>query len=88
MAKRKEGKRISMTEKWIDAKKELPLTSEVVLAVKQLKNGTRSICMARCFRDYKYANPVTHECWTGPYWTCGGSNNIIYWMELPSIPEV
>ena len=67
MAKRKEGKRISMTERWIDAKKELPLTSEVVLAVKQLKNGTRSICMARCLRDYKYANPVTHECWTGPY---------------------
>lgn len=88
MAKRKEGKRISMTEKWIDAKEELPMTSEIVLAVKQLKNGTRSVCLARCFRDYKFANPVTKECWTAPYWNCGGNNNVIYWMYIPSIPEV
>ena len=88
MAEGKERKRNSMTERWIDAKEELPLTSETVLAVKELKNGTRSTCMARCIRDYEFIDPVTHERYTAPYWTCGGNNNIVYWMPLPSIPEV
>lgn len=72
---------------WIKASEQLPPDESVVLAVKELRNGTRDVCLARCQRGYKFYDPETRRSWTGPYWTCGGNNNIIYWMPLPAMPE-
>jgi hypothetical protein len=72
---------------WHDAHLDPPESNTVVLAIKQLKNGTRDICLARCFRDYAWRNPATGVIITEDRWCCGGNNNIIYWMPLPEIPE-
>lgn len=72
---------------WHNAKEEIPPEGQVVLAVKQLRNGTRDVCLAHCLHDYKYLDYVTKQFHTGPYWCCGGNNNIIWWTELPEIPE-
>ena len=74
---------------WHDAKLDLPPERERVLAVKELKNGRREICLAFCYRDKTqydyYANkPIVKDYWV----TGGGNNNVIYWMPLPKIPEV
>ncbi len=68
----------------MDAKTDLPENGVPVLAVKQLRNGSRDITIAICYRDYDIE---TGEYRYGPYWACGGNNNIIYWMPLPEIPE-
>ena len=72
---------------WHNAKIDLPKNAELVLAVKELKNGTRDICLARCFTDYEYYDPKTKLIMSMPKWVCGGNNNIIYWTPLPKIPE-
>ena len=72
---------------WIDARLELPKDGELVLAVKQLKNGSRDICLARCIRNFHCYDPVKKESYTGSYWACGGNNNVIMWMPLPEIPK-
>lgn len=72
---------------WHDAVTDLPKDHESVLAVKQLKNGRKEICIAYCMRNYKHYDPISREEWYGPYWVCGGNNNIILWMPLPKIPE-
>ena len=76
-----------MTRTWINAALEIPPDEKTVLAVKELKNGRREICLAYCIADYTYRDPRTGETSVGPYWCCGGNNNIIYWMPLPKIPE-
>ena len=76
-----------MLSAWINAKQELPENGELVLAVKLLKNGTRDICLARCIRNYEFYDPVNKVRYTGNYWACGGSNNVVMWMPLPGIPE-
>lgn len=76
-----------MMDTWIRPSDQLPANGEAVLAVKQLRNGTKDICIARCIHDYKYMDVVTKEYRTGPYWACGGNNNIILWMPMPKIPE-
>ena len=68
---------------WRSVNEELPENGEMVLAVKQLKDGRRDICLARCIRNYEYSK-TTH---IGPYWACSGNNNILFWMPLPKIPE-
>ena len=74
---------------WISVEEALPANGETsVLAVKQLKDGRRDICIARCIPDYEHYDPDTRQHVRGPYWVCGGNNNIIYWMNLPEIPEV
>lgn len=72
---------------WHNAKIDLPESNVLVLAVKELKNGTRDICLARCWRDYEYHNYETGKDEKTDRWVCGGNNNIIYWMPLPKIPE-
>lgn len=73
---------------WIDVNDRVPDTDRAVLAVKQLKNGTRNICIARCYEHWERFDPkVGHNVLAGPYWVCGGNNNIIYWCELPEIPK-
>lgn len=72
---------------WHSAAIELPTENETVLAVKELKNGTRDICLARCIPFYERYNQVTREKEIGPYWITGGNNNILYWMPLPKMPE-
>ena len=73
---------------WIDVNERLPESGESnVLAVKQLKDGRRDICIARCIPDYEHYDPDTKQHVRSPYWVCGGNNNIIYWMPLPEIPE-
>lgn len=72
---------------WYNAALDLPKEGQDVLAVKELKNGRREICIARCIPEWEYTDPVTLETSVAPYWVCGGNNNIIYWMPLPKIPE-
>jgi len=75
-----------MSNQWIPVSEQLPETNTTVLAVKELKSGQRQICIAHCIRDYEHYDPVENKKWIGPYWVCGGNNNIIYWMALPEIP--
>lgn len=72
---------------WINCADRVPDTDRPVLAVKQLKSGQRDICIARCLKHwerYDHTQGKNVEC--GPYWVCGGNNNIIYWCELPEMP--
>jgi len=73
---------------WHDAVTDPPENDVLVLAVKQLKNGTRDICLARCQRDFEYFDYVTGVKAKKDWWICGGNNNILYWMPLPKMPEV
>ena len=69
---------------WISVKDRLPLTDRQVLAVKELKNGRREICLARCIPNYEHFDYTTGNYVYEPYWACtGGNNNIIMWMDLP-----
>ena len=72
---------------WISVKDRLPEDQVTVLAVKQLKNGRRDICLARCILEYEHFDVETRTKVISPYWACGGNNNIIYWMPLPGLPE-
>lgn len=74
-------------DKWISCKDRLPDREITVLAIKQLKNGNRDYCLARCIPDWSYTDFATGKTCTGPYWICGGNNNVIYWMPLPDMPE-
>lgn len=75
-----------MNDGWKDPAQELPEDNMLVLAVKQLKSGRRDYCLARCTTNYRYYDTEKREIVNGPYWTCGGSNNVIAWMPLPGIP--
>ena len=72
---------------WHDARMNPPEDSQTVLAIKQLKDGTRDYCLAYCMRNYKWKNPATGVIIYEDRWVCGGNNNIIYWMPLPGMPE-
>lgn len=72
---------------WHNALMDPPASNVTVLAIKQLKDGRRNICLAYCIRDYSWKNPATGAVVTEDKWVCGGNNNIIYWMPLPKIPE-
>ena len=74
-------------EKWRSVNDELPEDGVTVLAVKELKSKQRYICLARCIRNYEHYDYATKTTHIGPYWTCGGNHNILYWMPLPAIPE-
>lgn len=74
-------------EQWRSVNDELPEDGKMVLAVKQLKDGRRDICLARCIRNYEHYDYKTKTTHIGPYWACGGNNNILFWMPLPKIPE-
>ena len=74
-------------DKWISINERLPENHITVLAVKELKSGKRDICLAYCIPEYQHYDPVTKERWIGPYWVCGGNNNILCWMPLPEIPQ-
>ena len=76
-----------MMHDWISVSDRLPENDKTVLAVKQLKDGRRDICLARCIPDYKLFDPDTMQNVRVPYWVCGGNNNILYWMPLPSMPK-
>lgn len=72
---------------WHDAKLDPPKDGTQVLAVKELKDGRRDICLARYLEEYECFDPQTMRNIKKPYWVCGGNNNIIYWMPLPNIPK-
>ena len=76
-----------MQDTWIRAADQTPPDGQLVLAVKELRNGTRDICLARCIHNYRYMDIETKQFMTTTYWCCGGNNNIIYWMQLPEIPQ-
>lgn len=76
-----------MNGEWRNAAQEQPENGVLVLAVKQLKSGRRDYCLASCQQNYEFYDTARKELVKGPYWTCGGNNNIIYWMPLPEIPE-
>lgn len=72
---------------WIKCSDRVPDTDRAVLAVKQLKSGQRDICIARCYAHWeRYDHIAGRNVEAGPYWVCGGNNNIIYWQPLPEIP--
>lgn len=72
---------------WISVEDALPENDEPVLAIKQLKDGRRDICIARCFPDHPQYDVATGDIVRRPYWVCGGNNNIVYWQKLPEMPE-
>lgn len=72
---------------WISVEDALPENDDTVLIIKQLKDGRRQIGLGYCIVDYHYDNPVTHEKYVGPYWVCGGNNNVIFWQKVPKMPE-
>ena len=73
---------------WIDVKDRVPDTDRQVIAVKELKSGRRDICIARCYEHWQsYDHIAGKNVEVGPYWVCGGNNNIVFWMELPEMPE-
>lgn len=74
-----------MTE-WIDVHDQLPENDVTVLAVKQLKDGRRDVCLARCLLEWEHYDRYTKTYTTMPYWITGGNNNIIAWMPLPDLP--
>ncbi|MBR4457608.1 MAG: DUF551 domain-containing protein [Clostridia bacterium] len=73
---------------WISVKDRLPDDDRQVLAVKQLKSGERQICLAYCNLDHMEYDAETGNHYFAPYWVCGGNNNIIFWQDLPDMPEV
>ena len=72
---------------WISVEDRLPEDDRTVLAVKQLKDGRRDMCLARCIPEWEYYDAAAQITRKKPYWVCGGNNNIILWMPLPKIPE-
>ena len=68
-----------MTGTWRNAKKNFPRDGLQVLCIKELKNGSRTMCFGTHYMDREYANG-----WV----TGGGNNNVILWMTLPEIPEI
>ena len=83
----RQRRRITMNE-WINVNDQIPDDDRMVLAVKELKNGTREICLARCLPEYPKYHPDTKTYTEDPYWVASGNNNIVWWMELPGMPEV
>lgn len=77
----------AMRGEWISVKDRLPEDDRPVLAVKQLKDGRRDMCLARCIPEWEYYDASTRARTKKPYWVCGGNNNIIYWMPLPDMPK-
>ncbi len=73
---------------WHNALMDPPKTQDPVLAIKQLKNGKKDICIAYCIRNYRWRNPATGVWINEDKWVCQGNNNIIFWMPLPKMPEV
>lgn len=74
---------------WIKCSERVPDTDRPVIALKQLKSGRTDICIARCYAHWeRYDHIAGRNVDAGPYWVCGGNNNIIYWMDLPELPEV
>ena len=67
-----------MTGTWHNAQIDLPKDGELVLCVKETKNGVRSLCFGSHWSDRKFD--------TG-WVTSGSCNNILYWMPLPKFPE-
>lgn len=72
---------------WISVKDRLPEAEQTVLAVKRLKNGRREYALARCIPDWETKDFTTGKVTVGPYWVCGGNNNVIMWTPLPEMPE-
>ena len=67
-----------MTGTWKNARKDFPRDGQQVLCIKELKNGSRTMCFGSHWMDRQYDNG-----WV----TGGGNNNVILWMTLPEIPE-
>lgn len=67
-----------MTGTWRKADVDFPRDGVNVLCIKELKDGSRTMCFGRHWMDRPYDNG-----WV----TGGGNNNVIMWMTLPEIPE-
>jgi hypothetical protein len=67
-----------MTGTWRNAKTDFPRDGLQVLCIKELKNGSRTMCFGSHWMNRQYDNG-----WI----TGGGNNNVIMWMTLPEIPD-
>lgn len=67
-----------MTGTWHKADVDFPIDGKQVLCIKELKNGSRTMCFGSHWQGRQYDNG-----WV----TGGGNNNVIMWMTLPEIPE-
>ena len=67
-----------MTGTWRNAAKDFPRDGVQVLCIKELKNGSRTMCFGSHYMGREIA-----DGWV----TTGGNNNVIMWMQLPEIPE-
>ena len=67
-----------MTGTWKNAAMEVPMDGVQVLCIKELKNGSRTMCFGSHWKGRPY-----DDGWI----TSGGNNNVIAWMALPEIPE-
>lgn len=67
-----------MTGTWMNARTAFPSDGVLVLCIKELKNGSRTMCFGTHWTGRQYDNG-----WV----TGGGNNNVICWMKLPEIPE-
>lgn len=67
-----------MTGTWRKADVDFPRDGVQVLCIKELKNGSRTMCFGTHWQDRQY---------DGGWVTGGGNNNVILWMTLPEIPE-
>jgi len=64
---------------WMNANITKPTEGQLVLCVKQTKNGIMDYCFGRWYGPNDYY-PDGH--WT----TSGSCSNIVLWMPLPRIP--
>lgn len=68
-----------MTGIWKNPKfGDYPPDGERVLCIKELQNGTWSMCFGTHWKD---------RPWADGWVTGGGNNNVILWMQLPEMPE-
>jgi hypothetical protein len=67
-----------MTGTWHKADVDFPIDGKQVLCIKELKNGSRTMCFGSHWQGRQYDNG-----WV----TGGGNNNVIMWMTLPEIPD-
>ena len=74
---------------WWNAKITQPETADYVICIKQLKNGRQEMCLGSFNRDALQWDPEKRDFVKGPgIWrTNGGNNNVIWWTELPEMPE-
>lgn len=64
---------------WVSVADRLPRPDVMVLCVKEFVGGRREICLGSLREDSETGRPE---------WCCSGySNHVVYWMQIPTIPD-